>query len=136
MRNTGLFTGPSPGSGPYLCGSTGAGQYKRPRILTPFGPLLGETRRVSPGRRQAPRPGKLPWRARDDGGRVSGVRFAVWAPSARRVSVVGDFNTWDGRRHPMRLRHEAGVWEIFVPRLAPGALYKYELLGPTASLYR
>ena len=49
---------------------------------------------------------------------VPGVRFAVWAPNARRVSVVGDFNTWDGRRHPMRLRHEAGVWEIFVPRLA------------------
>src|SRR5580704_12961694 len=61
---------------------------------------------------------------------IAGVRFAVWAPNARRVSVVGDFNSWDGRRHPMRLRHEAGVWEIFVPRLAPGALYKYELLGP------
>jgi 1,4-alpha-glucan branching enzyme len=58
------------------------------------------------------------------------VRFAVWAPNARRVSVVGDFNTWDGRRHPMRLRHEAGVWEIFVPRLTAGALYKYELIGP------
>ena len=46
---------------------------------------------------------------------VDGVRFAVWAPNARRVSVVGDFNGWDGRRHPMRLRHAAGVWEIFVP---------------------
>lgn len=47
--------------------------------------------------------------------RADGVRFAVWAPNARRVSVVGNFNQWDGRRHPMRLRHLAGVWEIFVP---------------------
>jgi 1,4-alpha-glucan branching enzyme len=61
---------------------------------------------------------------------VRGVRFAVWAPNAERVSVVGDFNQWDGRRHPMRQRHDAGVWEIFVPRLLPGTLYKYELLGP------
>ncbi|MEO8492904.1 1,4-alpha-glucan branching protein GlgB, partial [Pseudomonas sp.] len=60
---------------------------------------------------------------------VDGVRFAVWAPNARRVSVVGDFNIWDGRRHPMRLRHPSGVWEIFIPRLQPGAAYKYEILG-------
>jgi 1,4-alpha-glucan branching enzyme len=62
------------------------------------------------------------------------VRFAVWAPNASRVSVVGDFNTWDGRRHPMRLRQQAGIWEIFVPRLLPGAVYKYELLGPNGGL--
>ena len=60
---------------------------------------------------------------------VAGVRFAVWAPNARRVSVVGDFNAWDGRRHPMRLRHQGGVWELFVPRLTAGARYKYELIG-------
>jgi len=60
---------------------------------------------------------------------VEGVRFAVWAPNARRVSVVGDFNAWDGRRHPMRKRVEAGVWEIFIPRLAAGNIYKYEILG-------
>ena len=65
---------------------------------------------------------------------VSGVRFAVWAPNATRVSVVGDFNAWDGRRLPMRLRREAGVWEIFVPRLRPGARYKYEILGPNGAL--
>ncbi|WP_447553823.1 1,4-alpha-glucan branching protein GlgB [Vreelandella sp. EE22] len=59
---------------------------------------------------------------------VEGVRFAVWAPNARRVSVVGDFNSWDGRRHVMRLRHPAGVWELFLPRLGPGAVYKYEIL--------
>ncbi|MCQ9423343.1 1,4-alpha-glucan branching protein GlgB [Pseudomonas sp. LJDD11] len=60
---------------------------------------------------------------------VQGVRFAVWAPNARRVSVVGDFNNWDGRRHPMRVRHPSGIWEIFIPRLQPGDVYKYEILG-------
>ncbi|MDN2568236.1 1,4-alpha-glucan branching protein GlgB [Aquibium sp. A9E412] len=60
---------------------------------------------------------------------VAGVVFAVWAPNARRVSVVGDFNAWDGRRHPMRKRHGAGVWELFVPGLEAGTLYKYEILG-------
>jgi 1,4-alpha-glucan branching enzyme len=60
---------------------------------------------------------------------IEGVRFAVWAPNARRVSVVGDFNVWDGRRHPMRLRHPTGVWEIFIPRLQPGEAYKYEVLA-------
>ena len=61
---------------------------------------------------------------------VRGVRFAVWAPNARRVSVVGEFNAWDGRRHPMRQHLGAGVWEIFVPRLMAGAVYKYEIVGP------
>ena len=61
---------------------------------------------------------------------VDGVAFAVWAPHAQRVSVVGDFNSWDGRRHPMRRRLEAGVWEIFIPHVAAGALYKYEIIGP------
>jgi 1,4-alpha-glucan branching enzyme len=62
-----------------------------------------------------------------------GIRFAVWAPNARRVSVVGDFNNWDGRRNPMRKR-EGGVWEIFIPHLGPGAVYKYEILGPHGPL--
>jgi 1,4-alpha-glucan branching enzyme len=65
---------------------------------------------------------------------VMGVRFAVWAPNAQRVSVVGDFNSWDGRRHPMRLRHAAGVWEIFVPRLKAGERYKYEIVGPNGTV--
>jgi len=58
---------------------------------------------------------------------IGGVLFAVWAPNAERVSVVGDFNHWDGRCHPMRVRGSSGVWELFIPDLAPGCLYKYEL---------
>ncbi|MBU2956213.1 1,4-alpha-glucan branching protein GlgB [Paracoccus sp. 1_MG-2023] len=58
---------------------------------------------------------------------VAGTRFAVWAPNARRVSVVGQFNRWDGRRHPMRRRGQ-GIWEIFLPDVAEGELYKYEIL--------
>jgi 1,4-alpha-glucan branching enzyme len=61
---------------------------------------------------------------------TNGVHFAVWAPNARRVSVVGDFNDWDGRRHVMRLRADVGVWETFAPGLKPGAAYKYEIIGP------
>jgi len=59
---------------------------------------------------------------------VDGVSFAVWAPNASRVSVVGEFNAWDGRRHPMRKRVGAGIWELFIPGLKKGAVYKYELL--------
>jgi len=61
---------------------------------------------------------------------VAGVSFAVWAPSARRVSVVGDFNLWNGRSHPMRVLGASGIWEIFVPGLAAGTRYKFELVGP------
>jgi len=58
---------------------------------------------------------------------IAGVSFAVWAPSARRVSIVGDFNAWDGRRHPMRVHPGCGVWEMFVPGLTEGATYKFEI---------
>ncbi|MGB5426368.1 MAG: 1,4-alpha-glucan branching protein GlgB [Gammaproteobacteria bacterium] len=58
---------------------------------------------------------------------VTGVLFAVWAPNAERVSVVGEFNQWDGRRHPMRVRGGSGVWELFIPDLEAGCLYKYEI---------
>ncbi len=61
---------------------------------------------------------------------TEGVSFAVWAPNASRVSVVGDFNGWDGRRFPMRHRRECGVWELFIPDVPLGSLYKYEILGP------
>lgn len=59
---------------------------------------------------------------------VDGMRFAVWAPNAQRVSVVGEFNFWDGRRHPMRQRRENGIWELFLPAVTCGQLYKYEVI--------
>jgi 1,4-alpha-glucan branching enzyme len=65
---------------------------------------------------------------------VEGIAFALWAPNARRVSVVGDFNAWDGRRMPMRRREASGFWEIFLPGLLPGHLYKYEILGAHGQL--
>jgi 1,4-alpha-glucan branching enzyme len=58
---------------------------------------------------------------------VDGVLFATWAPSAERVSIIGDFNDWDGRRHPMRSRGSTGVWELFIPGLGAGCLYKFEI---------
>jgi 1,4-alpha-glucan branching enzyme len=60
---------------------------------------------------------------------VRGVHFGVWAPNAKRVSVVGNFNFWDGRVHPMRHRGESGIWEIFIPGLDEGEVYKFEILG-------
>ena len=60
---------------------------------------------------------------------VRGTHFAVWAPNAQRVSVVGPFNTWDGRRHPMRVRLTTGIWEVFIPGIGPGEIYKFEIVG-------
>jgi 1,4-alpha-glucan branching enzyme len=60
-------------------------------------------------------------------GEVRGVLFAVWAPNASRVSVTGDFNRWNGARHPMRLRPECGIWELFIPGLGEGECYKFEM---------
>ncbi len=67
-------------------------------------------------------------------GDVEGVRFAVWAPNAKRVSVLGDFNHWNALRNPMRVRYEVGIWEIFIPALAEGQRYKFEIVGPDDSV--
>ncbi len=65
---------------------------------------------------------------------VTGVVFRVWAPAARRVSVIGNFNTWDGRTHSMRSLGNSGLWELFVPELGTGELYKYEILTQHGAL--
>ena len=65
---------------------------------------------------------------------VKGARFAVWAPNAQRVAVVGDFNNWDGRRHPMQRMPQSGIWALFIPGLKEGDLYKYEILTKDGNL--
>ena len=66
---------------------------------------------------------------------VDGVLFATWAPSAQRVSVIGDFNQWDGRQHPMRVRGDSGVWELFIPGIEAKEIYKYEIKNNDGSLH-
>jgi 1,4-alpha-glucan branching enzyme len=66
---------------------------------------------------------------------VTGTAFAVWAPNARALSVVGDFNGWDGRAHPLRSLGAAGVWELFLPDVLEGSRYKFELRGADGALY-
>jgi 1,4-alpha-glucan branching enzyme len=69
-------------------------------------------------------------------GSTMGVHFAVWAPNADRVSVIGDFNAWDGRVHPMRMLVDSGVWELFVPDLADGEKYKFEVRARTGDVLK
>ncbi len=126
----GLYEGPAPGDAPYLLRITWPGGDQETEDPYAFGLLLGdldlhlfnEGRHFELGSVFGAQAMTI------DG--VSGVRFAVWAPNARRVAVVGDFNAWDSRRHAMRLRAPAGVWELFVPRLGPGQRYKYDIIGP------
>jgi 1,4-alpha-glucan branching enzyme len=133
LHPAGLFEGALAQS-PYRLRIDWNGAIQEAEDSYDFGPLLGELdlhllregRHQDIGRCLGAHPMVI------DG--IPGVRFALWAPNARRVSVVGDFNSWDGRRHPMRLRHDAGVWEIFLPRLRVGAVYKFELLDPNGSL--
>ncbi|NLI57776.1 MAG: 1,4-alpha-glucan branching protein GlgB [Clostridium sp.] len=66
---------------------------------------------------------------------IQGTLFAVWAPCAKRVSVVGDFNQWDGRRHTMRARGSSGIWELFIPGIKEGDIYKFEIKTPHDELY-
>ncbi|WP_116131022.1 1,4-alpha-glucan branching protein GlgB [Tropicimonas sp. IMCC34043] len=127
----GFFTGRIPANGRYRLHRTGEdGTTMDYRDPYSFGPVLGELDEYLIGEG---RHGQL-WHAlgahvmEHEG--IEGTHFAVWAPSAQRVSVVGDFNAWDGRRDVMRRRGASGVWEIFLPDLGEGTIYKYEILGP------
>jgi len=66
---------------------------------------------------------------------VAGVHFSVWAPNAQRVSVIGDFNRWDGRKHQMKVHEDSGVWELFIPKLKEGEKYKFEIKTRGGDLY-
>jgi 1,4-alpha-glucan branching enzyme len=125
----GFFEGAVPGPAPFryrLRVGTG-GSFQTIEDPYRFGPVLGETDLwlLAEGTHRRPFEalGAHPRVIQD----VAGTVFAVWAPNAERVSVTGDFNDWDGRRHPMRLRPQAGIWEIFLPGVAAGARYKFEL---------
>jgi 1,4-alpha-glucan branching enzyme len=134
VGDTGLFVGTLKSASPYILRIHWGDVVQETEDPYAFAPLLGDLdlHLFSEGAhwQLAERFGASV--ATVDG--VGGVRFAVWAPNARRVSVVGDFNGWDGRRHAMRLRHHAGIWEIFVPRLGAGLRYKYEIVGPDGTL--
>ena len=126
----GLFEGPVGDSAPYLLRIDWHGAVQETEDPYSFPPLLGDLdlHLFAEGRHFELASMLGANRQTVDG--VEGVRFAVWAPNAERVAVIGDFNSWDGRRHPMRLRYPAGVWELFVPRLAAGARYKFAITGP------
>src|SRR5260221_5039066 len=99
-----------------------ADPYAFPSILTDYDlPLLGEGRHMYTYDKLGAHLDTI------DG--VAGVRFGVWAPNAHRVSIVGNFNGWDARVHPMRLHDGSGVWELFIPGLGEGQLYKYDILS-------
>ncbi len=126
-ENDGLFTGEILSGTPYLLRIEWHDAVQETEDPYSFGPLLGplDLHLLAEGRHRDLGACLGAHAMRVEG--IDGVRFAVWAPNASRAAVVGDFNAWDGRRHPMRRRHEAGVWELFIPRLRPGALYKYQL---------
>jgi 1,4-alpha-glucan branching enzyme len=126
----GFFSGAATGAAPYRLRITEGGITRDQDDPYSFPPVLGEmdVHLLAEGKHLDFSNALGSHVANIDG--VSGVRFAVWAPNARRVSVVGSFNDWDGRRHPMRMRHGPGVWELFIPGVAPGAVYKYEIVSP------
>jgi 1,4-alpha-glucan branching enzyme len=128
-RGQGLFEGPLPAAGPYRLRARWPGtdpiDFDDPYR---FGPLLGELDAWLLSEGTHLRPFELLGATPREHEGVLGTGFAVWAPNARRVSVVGDFNHWDGRRHPMRLRRECGVWELFLPGIGAGTRYKFELV--------
>ncbi|MGR3343538.1 MAG: 1,4-alpha-glucan branching protein GlgB [Paracoccaceae bacterium] len=134
-NHPGLFHGKITGTKPYrLAGQTADGIAFDYDDAYRFGSVLGDVDEYLLGEGTHLRL----WQAL--GAHVSrhqdcdGVHFAVWAPNARRVSVLGDFNHWDGRRHVMRRRGASGIWEIFLPGVGDGAPYKFEIIGPDGTV--
>ncbi|MEC3863019.1 1,4-alpha-glucan branching protein GlgB [Mesobacterium sp. TK19101] len=131
----GLFHGKVPGTRPYRLRGANASDTWEAEDAYRFGPVLGEIDEYLIGEGKHQRLwDALGAHVRDHEG-VAGTHFAVWAPNARRVSLVGEFNHWDGRRHVMRRRGATGVWEIFLPGVGDGATYKYEILGADGGLH-
>jgi 1,4-alpha-glucan branching enzyme len=130
IENTGVFEGPVKSVDPYLLKiSWPGGTVQETEDPYSFGLLLGDLDLYLLGESRHFELAKaLGANAMTVEG-VAGVRFAVWAPNARRVAVIGDFNAWDARRAPMRLRQPSGVWEIFIPRIGPGERYKFAIIG-------
>ncbi len=125
----GLFSGKVAGAKPYLLRGRGGGEEWLVEDAYRFGPVLGEMDEYLLGEGTHQRLWKVLGAHVIEHEGVKGTHFAVWAPNARRVSVIGDFNAWDGRRHVMRRRGATGVWEIFLPLIGDGTAYKYEILG-------
>ncbi|ARE38534.1 1,4-alpha-glucan (glycogen) branching enzyme, GH-13-type [Rhodovulum sp. P5] len=125
-----LFSGPVPGQGAYTLSATdGAGTSWDFEDPYRFGPVIGEMDEYLLGEGTHRRLWQVLGAHTLTHEGVQGTHFAVWAPNALRVSVVGPFNNWDGRRHPMRRRGTTGVWELFLPGIVEGECYKYEILG-------
>ncbi len=125
----GLFRGPVAGTDPYtLRGETDEAAWDWDDPYR-FGPVLGEIDEYLLGEGNHLRLWEALGAHVTEHEGTQGTHFAVWAPNARRVSLVGDFNLWDERRTPMRRRGGTGVWEIFVPGLGDGALYRYDIKG-------
>jgi 1,4-alpha-glucan branching enzyme len=123
----GLFTGLMPKRVDYRLRAANAHAEWKFDDAYRFGPVLGEMDEYLLGEGKHKRLWQVLGAHLITHEGVAGVHFAVWAPNAQRVSVVGDFNIWDGRRHPMRRRGATGIWEIFIPGLREGNSYKYEI---------
>jgi 1,4-alpha-glucan branching enzyme len=121
-QTPGLFVGHFERTQPYLLRTRWAGGEQISEDPYSFGPLLGDMDLYlfAEGNHRDLSSALGAQLKTVDG--VEGVRFAVWAPNARRVSVIGDFNVWDGRSHPMRQRHRTGVWELFIPGIVAGTV--------------
>ncbi|TYB91104.1 1,4-alpha-glucan branching protein GlgB [Oceaniovalibus sp. ACAM 378] len=130
-----VFTGKIPDGEPYtLKGGDGAGNFWDFQDAFRFGPVIGEIDEYLLGEGTHQRIWTVLGAHVMTHEGTAGTHFAVWAPNAQRVSVVGGFNHWDGRRHPMRRRGGTGVWEIFVPAVADKEVYKYEIIGADGTL--